>query len=317
MGRVKASFAPSMGSGGSRMRNRVVELRMVGGRASVATAGVVLALTGSAAAQNIQHFEPTAGTKGGLLLEEATTPGHLHLLESVTVNYGREPLVFLTADGKNETVVVSSMTTFNALMAVGLGERFLVGLDVPIHHLLGDGAAAGGEEGFSFGDLRILDRVRILDLAGFSLGAAVPILLPTGNKDAFVGDGSVGFEPKVMAGYDFGALDIGANLGGRFHTSSSNESIAATKLGNTMTYAIGAGLDVNNVRFTGEAFGAVPFSDATSKTTANPLEALLGGRWGFSPDVSLNRCLDGADTGDNLTDFTLHAPSPGASNICL
>ena len=37
----------------------------------------------------------------------------------------------------------------------------------------------------------------------------------------------------------------------------------------------------------------------------------------LAPDVSLNRCLDGADTGDNLTDFTLHAPSPGASNICL
>lgn len=255
---------------------------------SFAVAGVLLG-SGAASAESIQHFEPSPGPTGGFSLEDHRTPGHLRLTTDVYANYGREPLVIVDATGKNEQQIVGHMTTFDVLAGITLMDRLLLSVHVPINHVLGDGAKTEEQEGFSLGDLRLLPRVRILGGdEGLGLAVAAPVSFPTGNAHGHTGIGAVGFNPKAIVGYDFGGLDLYANLGVRAATDSEKIDGTDTKVGASLTYTVGAGYALNTVRFIAEGYGSVPFEDATKKTTTNPLEALAGVRWAFGHGLHLN-----------------------------
>jgi outer membrane protein OmpA-like peptidoglycan-associated protein len=104
-------------------------------------------------------------------------------------------------------------------LGVGAMGIFDVGVVVPIaFNSVADDAALLGKvpADSALGDIRVVPKVRILDrrdYAGFGLAFAVPMMMPTGDQEGYVGAGSFRFEPRLIADYrfDFG-LQLVANL---------------------------------------------------------------------------------------------------------
>lgn len=256
-------------------------------------------LTATARAENIQQFEPAPGPSGGFSLEDHRTPGHLRLTADVYANYGSKPLVVIDASGRNEVPVVEHLTTFNLIAGLTLIDRLLLSVDLPISHIAGEGAKIEDQEGVSLGDLRVMIRGRILGGDdGFGLALALPVSFETGNEFGHTSAGATILHPKLIGGYDLGAFDVFANVGARIPTESDTIDGTSTKLASTATYAVGLGYQLGAVRLLGEVFGAVPFEDAASKKTANPLEGLLGARWAFLPGLHLNAGAGAGIIGD-------------------
>jgi OOP family OmpA-OmpF porin len=269
------------------MPYRMTTRRRLGATTPLALAALCLATT--ARAENIQHFEPAPGPSGGFSLEDHRTPGHLRLTADVYANYGSKPLVVVDASGRNELPVVEHLTTFDLIAGLTLLDRLLFAIDLPITHIAGEGAQIEDQEGLSLGDLRVMLRGRILGGdEGAGLALALPVSFETGNEFGHTSAGATILHPKLIGGYDFGALDVFANLGARIPTETDTIDGTSTKVASTATYVVGVGYQLATVRLLGEAYGAVPFEDAASKKTANPLEALFGARWAFLPGLHLN-----------------------------
>jgi OOP family OmpA-OmpF porin len=246
-------------------------------------------LATTARAENVQHFEPAPGPSGGFSLEDHRTPGHLRLTADLYANYGREPLVVVDASGRNELPVVEHLTTFDLVAGLTLIDRLLLAVDLPLTHIAGEGAKIEDQEGVSLGDLRVMVRGRLYGGDdGFGLALALPVSFETGNEFGHTSAGATILNPKVIVGYDFGRFDAFANLGARIPTETETIDGTTTKVASTATYAVGAGYALGTVRLLGEAFGSIPFEDAASKKTANPLEAMLGARWAFVPGLHAN-----------------------------
>ena len=86
---------------------------------------LLLVLGRGASAQNLQRFSPAPTQEGGFIVQGTSTPGHLRLSTGVVVSHARDPLVTVDAQGALVERLVSDMTTIDALVAMGLGDRFL------------------------------------------------------------------------------------------------------------------------------------------------------------------------------------------------
>ena len=187
MTRVDASFRP-FGSDQRPKRDLRTRRRnemQTSSRASLWLSLALLLAPRSSLGQNLQRFQPAPTQEGGFVLQDPSSPGHLRWQAGVVFSHARDPLV--TLDANNEVVdrLVSGLTTIDALVAVGLGDAFVLGLDVPIHHVTGDAPEAADKEGFGLGDVRLVPRYRLLEAAGgVGLAVALPVTMPTGTPAA-------------------------------------------------------------------------------------------------------------------------------------
>ncbi|MCB9552449.1 MAG: OmpA family protein [Myxococcales bacterium] len=242
---------------------------------------VVLAVAGTAAAQDVERLRPRAGS--GHLFNTAgaeTVPAGRSAF-GVWLSMAGDPLVRARGD---EVVgsVVERLTVMTLAMEVGLSDAVELGVAMPVGHATGpEIGLLGGEEGWAAGDLRLGARWRVLGERGgdgFRLALGVEATLPTGDGTRGLGSGSVTVQPGVDAELALGPARVMAHVGYVYRDES--DRVANLEIADEIAYGAGAlvALGDSGWSLIGELQGAGPVEALRDSNKATPLEALLGAR---------------------------------------
>jgi outer membrane protein OmpA-like peptidoglycan-associated protein len=263
-----------------------------------AAAGLSLLLLAQAAnaqeppddqAIELQVFYPAVGSARFLTLAPATVLPNKQFQLGFSVNYMNGALEVFNVDAMdnldNRTTVVDSIVSGQLGGAYGFGDRFQLGLVLPItFSMSGDGLNAdtgmplpGGLSVTGFGDLVVEFGWRFYDKDGLTLAAVPALTVPTSmalsgegvESGAFLGDDLPGLRPRAALEWmsPSGKLTVGANLGFLFHKP---RTLYSTSVGQQLTYGVAAALHATDrVDVVAELFGRNGFS---ADLDANPLE---------------------------------------------
>lgn len=288
---------------------------------------------------NVERFRLSTDRGGILDVELAEVMPHLQLELSAWLGYSNDPLVVYrdTADGRvREGAVVSDRLGGNLLAAIGLFDRFEIGVAIPLifvqENELGDFMSVSGSvSSFGIGDIRLHPKVVLLR-GDLSVSLALGLTLPTSSSSDYFGDGQVTFAPELLVAKRFGsktraglnvgyrvrenreALDLNVNdeiyahvgvghmvterleLDGTFSIATAAADFFDRFNSNHSELRVGAGYHVANF---------VPFAAAglgTSEGFGTPdWRLLLGVRLGFPRNEPIDRLIVDTD-GDGLPD---------------
>jgi outer membrane protein OmpA-like peptidoglycan-associated protein len=157
----------------------------------------------AAAAIDTARFRPAGSPRAGGMLEAVGTGEPWRLDLGVSLQFERRPVVFTDAGMPSADAIVAGR--FGTVLRAGyaIGDRFRIGLDVPVtlyqagvDPTTGDVLEPGG-----LGDIRLLPHVQILDPRKKWLGLAlsVPVTLPTGRSEAMLSEGLPTVHPRLVA----------------------------------------------------------------------------------------------------------------------
>ncbi|HZI12930.1 MAG TPA: Ig-like domain-containing protein [Myxococcus sp.] len=232
-------------------------MRRSGGRASGAVLAGVLAVAGvlvspSAQAQatasqaiDVQQYKPGPGAGDILGVQSPRVQPHLTWNVGLSVNYADKPLNFLNPRSDEFiTALVRSQVGLDLMGAVGLFDRFEVGLVLPVtlqssepapqvDPSFSQGVSSGG-----IGDLRLVPKARLVDGEDYGVAVSLPVVLPTAGGSDFLGGSGVSVQPRVVAEYGQ-RLRLAANVGLDFR---SKQQLRNLRTGNALAYGVGAEL---------------------------------------------------------------------------
>ncbi|MBZ4419470.1 Ig-like domain-containing protein [Myxococcus sp. RHSTA-1-4] len=227
-------------------------------RALVAGAAGGLALTGALVASpaeaqvtvptasqaiDVQQYKPGPSVNDILGVHSARVHPHLGWNVGLSLNYADKPLNFLDPrEDRFITALVRSQVGLDLMGAVGLFDRFEVGVLLPVtlqdsepapqvDPSFSQGVGSGG-----IGDLRVVPKARLVDGEDFDLALAVPVVLPTGGEADFLGGSGFGVQPRLVAEYGQ-KLRLAANLGVDFR---SKQQLRNLHTGNSLAFGLGA-----------------------------------------------------------------------------
>jgi hypothetical protein len=248
-------------------------------------------------ALDLSRFQAPLDASGFLGIQGTGTPGAGLADAALTLDYAWRPLMVQTADGRDVPVVDDRVTT-EVAMQVGVGARFALGVVAPLVLWQStDGRALDGKNlpAVASGDPRLVARVRLLGEGadverardeGPGLALQVTGWLPTGQTDAFLGEGAVRLAAQLLA--DFHVL--GAGLGGvlGFRHRFEPRGLLGDRFGSELELGLALKLPIPVLR---DFSGLIEFRSATD--TASPFtaattwaELALGSRIVFG-DVAL------------------------------
>ena len=224
--------------------------------AALFAAVVGVGFAGSARAQqltnapvDVQMFRPAMDSKGFITLNSSAVLGQFDTSFGLVVTYARKPLQLtgtqlLGPQMQKNTFSVDNVVTPSLQGAIGFTKLPHLGIElgviIPISVLSGSGQPnnpsmdptnPNGVTEYSFtkqglGDIQVLPKLRFLNATRGGLGLAVipSVILPTGDKNAFLGEGKTIFQPSVIvdteAGY-LGRFRAAINFGARIRGSKS------------------------------------------------------------------------------------------------
>jgi len=195
-------------------------------------------------------------------------------------NYAHEPLVELSSDKtERKGILVNYINTLNFTGSFYVYDGGTLSANIPLHLV----RLAGSDSKFSLGDFRLSLQHELLPRSSsFALSVIPEVILPTGNSDAFVSNGTIGFGGKIAASQNLGLFTLSGHIGYLSHRSSVYRNI---NYSDTIPYGVGAYLPVNRkFGFNGEFAGimALPF-----KQDQLPSELLGGLRWKTSDATTI------------------------------
>src|SRR5258706_10989608 len=179
---------------------------------SVAVAAVLFTalLAGTASAQSpgfaIDRFDPAERGSDWFVAESMDFRGHLRPAGGLVAEWARKPLVTYTPDGSERTALVSDQLFLHAGGALIAWDRVRFALNIPLavyqagNDAVASGASFRAPSSASFGDIRIgvdalaFGRYR----APVSFGGGIQLYVPSGDRDAFTGDGKVRIVPRAL-----------------------------------------------------------------------------------------------------------------------
>lgn len=199
--------------------------------------------------------------------------------------YAYHPLIIADADGSLVETLIAGRAGLDLLGSVSFGERFALGLGLPLFMQHGEASPSR----FGAGDLRVVPKLALTsdvsDGVGFALAAEVRA--PTHGGDFSGGARGFAFFPKVIVDHRYpGGLRIGANIGVLLREDQDFLNLTS---GDEFAYAAAA-----SYRFGGlagktelgvELNGAVNLANAGDEEVA--LEALGFLRHALSPEWEL------------------------------
>jgi len=238
----------------------------------------------SAHAVDIQNFRTAPGTWNGFVVEGALVPGHKTFVPALSFNYGSKPLVVR----EDEVVVdelVSHLLTTDVVATVGLIDRLEISLGIPFHLVKGPQPF---DSGWTVGDVRLMPKVRLFGLErrmGIGVAFALPVTLPTGDPERYVGSDQFLIHPKLITEARGNGFRMAVNLGVRFRPEE--ETFDSLNLSHELTYGLSAGVELGSrdVVAMADAFGAAAITRIGQGSRGNPLETVLGVR--FFTDMGL------------------------------
>ncbi|MGE6763151.1 adventurous gliding motility protein AgmC [Corallococcus interemptor] len=226
---------------------------------------------------DVQQYKPGPGVADVLAVHGAKVQRHLGWNVGLSVNYADKPLNFF--DPRSDTYVTSlvkSQVGFDLMGAVGLFDRFEIGVVLPItiqgseNSPAVDSSFANGVSGGGIGDLRLIPKARLLDGDDYGVSVVLPISLPTGGASDFLGGSGVSVNPRVVAEYGR-RFRILANVGVDLRKS---EQLRNLNVGSALAYGVGAEVPLGDLPLAAQAslVGAMGFKQQNEEE--RPLELL-------------------------------------------
>jgi len=179
------------------------------------------ALAGQVSGFANDRFEPAGAGSEWMSLESLDFRGHLRSSFALVGDWAWKPLVFYAPSDSEIGALVRQQVIGHVDAAVVLWNRVRVdvGLPIPIAQsgsdLLVNGQSYVAPHGGAVGDLRLGVDVRLFGQAHERVTGAVGVqlFLPTGQTQAFSGDGGVRAWPRFMMAGDRGRLAWAAQVG--------------------------------------------------------------------------------------------------------
>jgi OmpA-OmpF porin, OOP family len=152
-----------------------------------------------------------------------------------SLSYAYHPLIIADGDGELVDALVAGRLGLDLIGSVSLGERFALGLGVPLFAQHGvDSLSRWG-----MGDLRVVPKLELLDDVedGVGLALAAELRLPTHSGDFSGGARGLTVFPKVILDHRYpGGLRIGMNAGVLVRKDQSFVNVTS---GDELAYALG------------------------------------------------------------------------------
>jgi outer membrane protein OmpA-like peptidoglycan-associated protein len=230
------------------------------GLRATAAALVALALTAPAVADDPARrgfdpdpVRPALGLERGFAIESAVPAPAGSLGATLLLDYSEGLLSTRVGDGERSPLLENRLQAhFMAAYALG---RLELAIDVPVvlhqeadfRALRDQGVPAGSPlvapvSGTALGDVRLAAKVPLLAPGRFPVSAAALLDLraPTGNGDAFYGDGAMAV-PSVVLTRDAGPVRIDAQVGYAFRGPGQYAQLVVH---DGLTYGVGASMDL-------------------------------------------------------------------------
>jgi OmpA-OmpF porin, OOP family len=237
----------------ARSRGRGRRLLRSGTAALLLTLGLTLAPPRAEAQQlklapiDLQVFRPAMDSKGYITLNSSQILGQFDFSFGLVSTWGHKVLdlsnPMVTGGGQPSRFAINDVITPSLQGAVGVFAMGHFGIElgvvVPITILSGrayptdpgltpntndDNEQSIAEQGI--GDMMIHPKIRLMNAARNSIGFAVipSMVLPTGDKNAFLGEGQFIFQPTAVVDGEFGYLGrfrVAINAGARLRSKES------------------------------------------------------------------------------------------------
>lgn len=249
---------------------------------SLAFLSASLGGSAQAAEFDLDVFQPASNLYQHYVQVLSARPlSHLQWTTGLTLDYAANPLVLTAASGDRAAEVVESRTTGRFSAALGLMDRFELGVSLPVvlYQGLGDdvgefGLEGGPEGGTALGDLRLVPRAILANGLPsdprLSLAVALAFTLPTGESAAFASEG-LRVEPRFIGEYDLDQVLLAANLGYRFRPTA--RAFGNVVVDDMVTLGLAAELEPTpGLKVVPELSGALTVNDDSEQ---HLLEALL------------------------------------------
>ncbi|MCO4764382.1 MAG: OmpA family protein [Myxococcales bacterium] len=220
----------------------------------------------------------------------AATQGHLRPSAGLFLHYDHRPLVFVHAlTGEPAYDELSYQVSAQLTCAIGLWDRFEFGLAMPLTFAQGTGDDAlkfgmSPEISGGAGDLRVQMKAVLWRSGGMRLGFVAPLLLPTGDDAAYLGDGGIGFEPAIVASFQRKSWAVAANIRYRLRPSERFSPALSTQqitVDDEVGLSVGARFSVvpDTVDLIADGYALVNTSNEANTDRAG--EVLAGARMYF------------------------------------
>ncbi len=233
---------------------------------------------------DLEIFRPAMDSKGFITVNSSAVLGQWDFSFGLVTSYARKPLVLHGMDGR--TFSVDTMVRPSLQAAVGFTKLAHLGLELglimPLAVLSGQalpidpGTMASNLDDRSFtftnqgaGDLQVHPKIRLLNATrgGFGFAIIPSIILPTGDKNSFMGEGQTIFQPTAVLDTELGylgrfraAINVGARIRGHHSVfrDDGNTFGPRTVMGvDTSTHA-GIDLGTEILPSFGLSYGIVP-----------------------------------------------------------
>jgi OmpA-OmpF porin, OOP family len=249
-----------------------------------------------------QAFRPSAAPRDLVMVQKSEVIGNMSPVVGVYTDLALDPLAILVDNGDSEQTVkaVASRLQVTFLAGIGFFDVFDVSLAMPlVAWQSSDNLRRFGSEGevkrSVAGDLRLTSKVALPYLnrkeevkEGFGMAVVGNINFPTGDQNAFAGEGALTGGAMLVGDYRFNfGLLLAANGGVWFRP---DHQFAGTRVGDMGQFGIAAeqyvvqrwGLSV-----IGEVYGYPSLTSYPDDPGTIPAEALLALRWQTKQGVTL------------------------------
>ncbi len=215
---------------------------------TVLSALTALVAASDATAGGINHFEAAAGPHNYIVTNHPAVLPHLVPSGWLLVSYANDPLVFRDDNGKQiGDAIIANQVNAEIAAALGLFDRFEVGVVAPAYFMNGAGFDGDGLTAFGTGDLRVLGKALLTPwndgvVASFRLSSdLIPIAqLVSSNAKAgpLAGDVLPNVTPAFSVGFNSQYFRAGADLGVllRVPREIAGKDLVA---GSQITYGVG------------------------------------------------------------------------------
>lgn len=241
---------------------------------------------------SIQRFDPAPAGDRLFGVQTPSTQGHLQVHGGLVFDYAYNPLTLTHRRGRDaRRPVVSDQAFAYANVAFALWDHLTVGAVMPMA-LYQTGQLVTGREGelleaprgVAAGDLRLSAKGSFFGGLhdAFQVGLAGYLWLPTGRRDAFIGDGHARGSIEALLGGEVARFYWNVAAGPQLRAP---ETIDGTTVGSSLAFSGGLGVllgDDKQVQLGPETRVSIKPDDIRRRNTNG--ELLLGAKYRFAED---------------------------------
>ena len=242
---------------------------------------------------DVEHLKPAAGARDLVATPSPRVAGDLEVGAGLLLRYAKRPLVLATRRGDDVVrygePVVDDRVLADVYGNIGLLDRMEISLALPVV-LYQDGSGPERPAGSSggAGDVRLGLKVLLAEASALDLSFSTDISFPSGDPEAYRGDGFVTASPALVVGHTGETVRAAAVVGWTLREAARADNL---EVGALVFARAGLGLALvpGSLELFGEVFGltSATADDGDGVLDETPLEGLVALRQRVFSDLFL------------------------------